>query len=674
MVSEKELADKLYKEYIAKRKKQLGIVSKEYIEFVRKKKVKLQLWEQLSILSHKILKLKSPKDYERETSPLLDELNSPITPSQVYSAAILSPIILFPISFLFLKLSILYVLIFMMFAAYSFFYFKNAPKRALKIRRSKAGSELILGILYIVIQMRNTSNLEGAIRFAADNLTGPLGEDFKKMLWDVETKKYVSIQQALDNYVMKWKGINDSFVDAIYLIETSMVQRSESRRINMLDKALERVLTGTHSIMIKYTNALRTPVRAVFMLGITLPILSMVMLPLIAVFLSNLITPAVLITFYDILLPALVLYLVFQILATRPTAFPPIDLSNHPDLPKPYHFRIFRQEMSAIWPSLIIPLIFIIPGILYRPGVQPSENDVLFSMILSFGVALIPILFSHFSTVKRMVIRNGVIELEREFSYVTFQLSNRLAEGFPAEVAMMKTAKLMKGAKISKFVEIINWNITRVGLPLKDAIFSEKYGAIRMFPSSLVRAVMSVLVESVKRSGRVAAVALASVSEYLTKVNEIKEKIMDVLSDTVSTLKFQTTFVAPVIAGIIVGLTGMIMIILSVLSSKVQYLYQTSASVSSVPMGMFGLGFFNMSQAIPLFTFSAVVGFYIVEFTLISIYLESKIENGDDILALMNQIKKVLLISMLIFVVVSIGTAYAFGGLGRIAVGLGEFL
>ena len=674
MASERELASKLYKEYIAKRKKQLGIVSKEYLEFIRKKKVKLQVWEQWSILSHKILKLKAPQSYEREARPILEELNSPVTPSQTYSASILSPIILFPLSFLFLKLSILYVLIFMMFAVYSFFYFRNAPKIALKERRVKAGSELILGILYIVIYMRNTSNLEGAIRFAADNLTGPLGEDFKKMLWDVETKKYVSIQQALDNYVIKWKGINDSFVDAIYLIETSMVQRSEDRRINMLDKALERVLTGTHSIMVKYTNGLRTPVRAVFMLGITLPILSMVMLPLVAVFLSSLITPAVLITFYDVLLPILVLYLVHQILSTRPTAFPPIDLSKHPLLPKSFHFKIFGIEASAIWPAIIVPLFLIIPGMLYRPGPMPSETDVLFSMILTFGIALIPIIFSQFSTGKRMIVRNAIMELEREFSYVTFQLSNRLAEGFPPEVAMIKTAEVMKGAKISKFVEIIRWNITRVGLPLKDAIFDEKYGAIRAFPSSLVRAVMSVLVESVKKSGKVAAIALSSVSEYLEKVNEIKEKIMDVLSDTVSTLKFQTTFVAPVIAGIIVGLTGMIMIVLSVLSSKIQYLYQTSASVSSVPMGMFGLGFFNMSQSIPLFTFSSVVGFYIIEFTLISIYLESKIENGDDTLALMNQIRKVLLIAILIFVVIAIGTTYAFGGLGRIAVGLGEFL
>ncbi len=678
MESDRKLAEELYKKYVAERKRKLGIVSKEYLEFIRKKKIKLSFWEQLSLLAGKILKINPPKSYEKEAGYYLDELNSPVRPKDVYALSILSPLVLIPFSFIFLKLSVLYVLISLMLAVYSFFYFKDSPKRAVKVRRARAGSELILGILYIVIYMRNTSNLEGAVRFAADNLTGPLGEDFKKILWDVETKKYVSIQEAFDNYVVRWKGVNDSFVDAIYLIETSMVQRSEERRINMLDRALNRVLTGTHSMMIKYTNALRTPVRAVFMLGITLPIMSMVMLPLIAVFLSSLITPPVLITFYDILLPILVLWLVNQILATRPTAFPPIDLSNHPMLPKPFHFKMFGKQIHAIWPAIIIPMFLIVPSINYLVHTDitvPSETSVLYSMILTFGLSLIPIIFCYFSTGKRMKVRSEIIELEREFSYVSFQLSNRLAEGYPAEIAMIKTAQVMRGAKVSKFVDVIRWNITRVGLPLEGAIFDERYGAMKLFPSSLVRAVMSVLVESVKESGKVAARALSSVSEYLTKVNEIKEKIMDVLSDTVSTLKFQTTFIAPIIAGIVVGLTGMIMIVLSVLSSKVEYLYQSAASsAAGVPMGMFGLGFFNMSHAIPLFYFAFVVGFYMLEFTIISIYLESKIENGDDILALMDQIKKILFIAMLIFVIISIATTYGFGGMGRLAVGLGEFL
>ncbi len=677
-MDEKELAEQLYKKYIAERKKEQGIVSREYLEFISKKKKKLSWWENLALKYGNLIKMNPPADYAKKTQYYLDELNSPVKPGQVFSLAVLAPIILFIVTLPLFFISMMLGLIGIMFALYSFMYVKDAPKRQLSIRRIKSSSELVLAVLYIVIYMRTTSNLEGAIKFAAENLTGPLAEDLKKLLWDVEAKKYVSLQQALDFYVSKWKGFNDAFVDAVYLIETSMMQSSEERRLSLLEGALKRILSGTYTTMVKYTNALRTPVRAIFMLGITLPIMSLVMLPMIAVFLSNLITPQVLFVFYDVLLPVLVLFLVNTILANRPVAFPPVDLSNHPTLPKPYHFRMFGKEIHAIIPAIITSMFLIIPSVIYAATTNlsaPKEMDVVVGMTLILGISMIPAVFAYLSTKGRMKIRAEIVELEREFSYVSFQLSNRLGEGLPAEIAMMKTAEIMRGAKIAKFVEIIRWNLTRVGLPLDAAIFDEKYGAMRMFPSSLVRAVMSVLVESIKKSNKAASVALSSVSQYLLKVNEIEDKIMDVLSDTVSTLKFQTAFIAPIITGIIIGLTSMIMIVLYSLSGQVNYLFQSSQSGSyGVPMGMFGLGFFDVSKSLPLFHFSAIVGFYMFEFTLISIYLESRVEHGEDNLMFLNSIGKIFTMAMIVLYIISIIITFAFGGLGRMAVGLGEFV
>ena len=161
----------------------------------------------------------------------------------------------------------------------------------------------------------------------------------------------------------------------------------------------------------------------------------------------------------------------------------------------------------------------------------------------------------------------------------------------------------------------------------------------------------------------------------MLKVNEIEDKIMDVLSDTVSTLKFQTAFIAPIITGIIIGLTAMIMIVLYSLSGQVNYLFQSSSgSEYGVPMGMFGLGFFDISKSLPLFHFSAVVGFYMLEFTLISFYLESRVEHGEDNLMLLDSFGKLFLMAMVVLFIISVIITYAFGGLGKMAVGLGEFM
>ena len=90
-----------------------------------------------------------------------------------------------------------------------FFYLRNYPKRLLRIRRSKVGTEMILAVLYIVIYMKNISNLEAAIKFAAENLEGPLPNDFAKLLWDVSVKNYTDIIDALSNYLEQWKDYNE---------------------------------------------------------------------------------------------------------------------------------------------------------------------------------------------------------------------------------------------------------------------------------------------------------------------------------------------------------------------------------------------------------------------------------------------------------------------------------
>jgi hypothetical protein len=63
----------------------------------------------------------------------------------------------------------------------------------------------------MIIYMRSSPNLEGAIKFAAQNLEGPLAWDLRKLLWDIETGKYSSADAALVDYVYKWKNKNREF-------------------------------------------------------------------------------------------------------------------------------------------------------------------------------------------------------------------------------------------------------------------------------------------------------------------------------------------------------------------------------------------------------------------------------------------------------------------------------
>jgi len=656
------------------------LLTREYKIFKAKKTKATMLYERLAQFAGKIFKFKVPPERKREIDEILASFDLTIKAEDTVALGVLLLLLGVIFGTVVMIFSLIYGLVIIGLGFFAYFYATNYPSRLINIRRSKASTEIILAVLYMVIYMRNVSNLEAAVRFAAENLEGPLANDFMKILWDVQSKKYVNIIEALNAYLQRWKKYNEAFVDSIYLIETSLVQVSEERRIKMLDEALKRILDGTYETMVHYVNDLRTPVSAVFMLGITLPIMGLVMLPLIGAFLANIITPSSLFVFYDVLLPLVVIILIQQILATRPSAFPQIDLSKHPLVPPEGKFYFFDYEIPVWVPSVSVALTVMLPFFFYlATGVspKPNENDVIFSLFFILGLAAGIITYARLSTGIKVKLRKEIKEVENDFSYAVFQIGNRLAEGVPAEIAMLKTASIMKESKVSLFIRTIADNMQKLGMDLRRAIFDKKYGAIILYPSSLIRSVMRIFVESVKESQEIASASLMNISSYLLNVHRIEEKIKDVLSETLSTLKFQATFVAPLISGIIVGLTSMILIILSVLGEKIRAIStaetQKALGAGAGLGGTMAFGFFQMSNTIPLPIFQIIVGIYLIEIVIISAILASKIEFGDDKVYELDSIQRSLLISIIIYFFITIGVTIAFASMARIAIALGEF-
>ena len=679
---EKEIAKRIYQRYQAEKKGQLPeeLVSREFKIFKAKKTIATSIYEKLCQISGSLLKLPMEPAQKKEYDTILNSFDMSITAEDTQSFSVLELIFSLIFGVIVLLLSPFFGIAILAIGLFGFFYFRSYPARLVGIRRAKAATEIILAVLYIVIYMKTVSNIESAIRFAAENLEGPLAIDFKKILWDVETQKYSDVQMSLNNYIQQWKKYNEAFVDSIYLIETSLVQTSEDRRIEMLEQALKRILDGTYETMVHYVNDLRTPISAVFMLGITLPIMGLVMLPLISAFMAGAVSAETLFVFYDVALPLGVIIIIMQILSTRPTAFPQIDLSNHPLVPPEDHFEFMGRYIHAAIPAIIIFIIIALPYIWYAIFVQnaknPNENDILFSLFFILAIGIGISVYAKLASGIRVKIRQQVKNVEKDFSYAVFQIGNRLAEGVPAEIAMLKTAQLMRQSNISNFIKTIADNMSKLGMDLRRAIFDPKYGALNLYPSSLIRSVMKIFIESTKESQQIAAASLVHISSYLLNVHNIEEKIRDVLSETLSTLKFQSSFIAPLISGIIVGLTSMILIILSTLGEKIAATTSAAGAGGEFGGGAAGLsafGFFELSNSIPLPVFQLIVGIYLIEIVIISTLLASKIENGDDKIQELDSIGKDLIIAIVIYFVIALGVTIAFAGLAKIAVALGEF-
>ena len=103
----------------------------------------------------------------------------------------------------------------------------------------------------------------------------------------------------------------------------------------------------------------------------------------------------------------------------------------------------------------------------------------------------------------------------------------------------------------------------------------------------------------------------------------------DLMAEVVSSMKSQIGLMTPAIAGIVVGISSMIVAIIVNLNVKFSQL--------SLGAGVEGVGdlgalvdIFGVEGIIPGFFFQLVVGVYVVQLTYILTKLQSGIENGED--------------------------------------------
>ncbi|MBI2138199.1 hypothetical protein HYU13_01295 [Candidatus Woesearchaeota archaeon] len=676
--NEAQMAD-LMQKYKQKLQGQLGVnlqeslneqgVSKEYMEFQREYLPgHISLYEKLCNLSEKILTVKPDKQKEQELLESLEISHLNITPAGAASFAFLAPLALILssiiLSLFFLK-SFFFVIFFMIVG---FSIVKPLGKIPIFIAngwRLKASNQMVICIFYVVTFMRHTSNLELAIRFAADHIAPPLSLDLKKVLWDVETQKYPAVKDALEAYLETWRKWNVEFIEAFHLVEASLLEGNEDSRIATLDKSLDVILTETYERMLHYAQNLKTPITMLHMLGIILPILGLVILPLVVSFLKDVRWYSISLL-YNIGLPASVYYLGKNILAKRPTGYGDTDLSEQEEFRKYANISIkFGKKefvFTPMWFCIALGLAFLLVGfsplILHRfvpdeagwgfgeldetstclrkfclLDYRTSESgkaigpfglgSSILSLFVIVGLGIAIGLYYKLRSKKVIEIRKTTEQLEQEFASGLFQLGNRLGDGSPAETSFEKVGRSMEGTISGNFFQLVGMNIRRLGMGVAQAIFDPRNGAIKFFPSKLIESSMKVLIESVRKGPKVAAVALMNISRYVKEIHKVNERLKDLMSDVLSSMNSQIKFLTPVIAGIVIGITSMVTTILGKLSLQMKHLSGGSDAGGALAGGFFG-------QGVPTFHFQIIVGLYVVQITYILTIIANGIENGSD--------------------------------------------
>jgi len=356
---------------------------------------------------------------------------------------------------------------------------------------------------------------------------------------------------------------------------------------------------------------------------------------------------------YDIILPLVLYFVISGILETRPATFSKIDITENPDVPPPGKFAMGKKFYKAWHVGLLVGVMIIALGAFMTVNEYFASTDfegifpaIVILMGISFGFGVYYIMLSK----QRLAIRRKTREIEGEFAEALFQLGNQISGGVPVELSLEHSMERIQNLKIKDLFGRALKNMKMLGFTFGQAFFDKEYGAIRFYPSKLIKSIMRTVVESTKKGVRTASVAMLSVSRYLKGLHDTQEDVKEQLNDTLSSLKFQSYFLSPLISGIVVTLAVIIIKILRQISEQTSNL----GSVS-VPF-LTSLG----NVKITPFEFILIVGVYLIETAFILAMFINSIESGEDPIGRQNITGTSLIVGFVVFTVCMLVTLVMF--------------
>jgi Flp pilus assembly protein TadB len=620
--------------------------SREYRLFKRKTKTGLNWYETLANLSGKLLRFRPGRERKIELLKAINFTQLRVRPSSVMSLMLLTIIFFAALGIILAAAGLIPIiggLLVGVFGILLGYYLYRYPFNLMKEMRIKASSQVILAVLYMVVSMRLSPNLERALRFAASNITGPLAWDMRKLIWDIEMRKYASAWDAMDDYIAKWKPENEEFAEAMRLVRDSTTQMPDKAK-GILDEALNIVLDGSKTRMKHYVQDLKMPVMMIHMMGIVLPVLGSIMAPLVAVFMADLAQWWHFVLGYNIILPIVIIWFINSILRKRPITFSPSIPGSHPIMQRT-NLPVLLLSVVILTGFLIIPLTFFYQNPKFlASGITGDQSCILFSMamencslislvasaVIILGVSAALSVYFILSNSRKVKLYTRTKSIEGEFELALFQLGNRISGGVPTEVAVDKSIGDVKDLEISNLFKRALKNMRTLGMTFESALFDKKFGALKYYPSKLIKSIMRAVVDTAKKGVAYASDSMFRISSYLKSIRETQEYIREMLEETVSSMKFQAYFLTPMVTGLVVSMADIIMLVLGRLGTYLDKMDLAGDYGAQVGFTNFTQIFGNLEASMSPSVFQLIVGTYLVQVILILAIFITKISEGEN--------------------------------------------
>ncbi|MBN2014925.1 MAG: hypothetical protein JW778_07075 [Candidatus Altiarchaeota archaeon] len=504
-------------------------------------------------------------------------------------------------------------------------------------------------VAYLIIPLKQNPNLEDAVKFAAEHGEGQMAEDLRKALWDVWSGAYRSVGEALPVLGYRWGEDIKGFEDAMYAIRTSQIEKSETRRLNTLDRAMDTVLKSVQKKFEEYINYLRIPTMVMFAGGALLPLVIIILLPLISFMGMDLGSHWNLF----IILMAIVLGVFLfseHTLSKRPAAFAPIRIpDNYPGLVSAGRIRFLGREGSAWKISFGLGAAISLLSVPYLLGASYPLTDMLNTIPIVIGTCFCLWLYMRGTSLPKKRVRDYLKRMEDETIEAAFHLGNRLLTGMSAEEAFIRVADMMSskvGSTIPAVLENAIRNIRYLNMNLEGSLFDENRGALREISSGVVKSVFRVFTTTMKKSVVSASEALLVAANHIRQIRRVEDSLRDKISYTTSMIKATALLINPMICALAVYIANVF-----------RETMENTRSIIGVGGTGFNAGMLTESTANPEML-QLITGLYMIALLIVLMRYVSVLECGDDPIAHRLQIAKGIPIALSAFIGVLLASSF----------------
>jgi hypothetical protein len=600
-------------------------------------------------------------EWDKELEEAIEFTKLDVNPQEVVVSAWATSMLVI-ISFSILSLTIFFlgydplpwILFGFILAALLAYYISVYPKRLARLKKIKALGHAPEIVAYLIIPLKQNPNLESAVRFAAEHGEGQMAEDLRGLMWDVWAGKYRSVGEALPILGHKWGKDIKGFEDAMYAIRTSQIERSESRRLDTLDRALDAILKSIQRKFDEFINYLRLPTMVLFAGGAVFPLVIIILLPIVSFMGIDIGTPENL--FIGLMALVLGIFLFSDhILSKRPAAFKPINIPDgYPGLPAPGKMVLFGREGSAWKISLGVAVTISLLSLPYFLGISNSITDGLNTMPVIVGICAGLWLYIRGTSLPKKGIRDSLKRTEEDTIEASFQLGNRLITGMSAEEALVRVAAMMSSpgnvsekSGISGIFERAIRNIRYLNMGLEDSLFDKQRGALKDVFSGVVNSIMRIFTITMRKSVRAASEALIVAANHIREIKRVENALRDRISYTTSMIRITAVMINPIICALAVYIAEVFRnTIVNTKTSMIHYGEE------------FGTGIMLKEPATKPEMLQLITGVYMIALLLVLIRYVSVLESGDDPVLYRLEIARGIPIALSMFIAILLLTNF----------------